>query len=686
MKGAHASFIGKDMTHLNILFRYILFSIAAMLPFYSHAQSPSKSQIPWVPYADIDVSQINTTGKHPSFFFTLDELPAIKARSLSLPWLRETRKQIKLKADLYMQLSTEPWQLVNQYNGIGTAGRGLQNYVGTLAFAGYLFDEPSYLQKAKDILMAVVDQTEPNNRKHWRSHLQVSDATQGLVLGYDLVYPLLSANERLRALDEIKKFAFELTHKKSAWGAPAPGVLSCNHSAVHYGALGLASLALWHEDIPEKNHWMQRAIGRVDGYLETFIDETGYGTEGHHYFAYGLGGSSVFSWALNRSGGPDLIAKHEGISLAADQVLWKVLPFEGRMLALNDNVETVPTDVAGMVGALTYNKPMQLWAWLKSLEDANKLDWLAGHPRTTYTTPFLFMWGEEPVQPVHPNDKNYALGHKFVSGRVFARNSWQGEDAAHFAMTSGIDFHRGHDQQDENSVTFYALGEGFLIDPNYEPERSEAHTTLRIDGVEQIKGGDGNIARYREDKYGALVVGQAEHAYDFDKTWVGYAERKAYFVRGPNPYLVFRDDSQVEHDRAVEIVSRYITYPNNTLSLDGQAAIIKGFRGKASARLMVFSEGEQLQLNIDDVSKTTFVNRGKTYEYKKYLQRLSATTHKVNPQLLSIVIPYTSSDAFPEVDVEFDHDSYTYTLRISFSNDQTDILTITPYDIVLNRK
>ena len=665
-----------------IFCRYKVFIASAVLVFSTQVSS---EQIPWIPYADIPVEHIKNSGNHPSLFFTEGELPAIKARSQSLPWLREARKQIQIKADQYMDLDTQRWKLENQYNAIGTAGRGLQNYVGTLGFAGYLFNEPKYLQKAKEILMAVVDQTEPNNTQHWRTHLQVADATQGMVLGYDLVYPLLSKAERERALHEIKKFAEELTHKKSTWGAPAPGVLSCNHSAVHYGALGLAALILWNEDIPEKAHWMQRAIGRIDGYLETFIDHTGYGTEGHHYFAYGLGGSTVFSWALKRANGPDLIAKHKTLALAGDQVLWKVLPFEGRMLALNDNVETVPTDVAGMVGALTYNKPQQLWAWLKSLEDSKKMDWLAGNPRTTYTAPFLFMWGEQPVAPVSPHLVNYKLSHHFESGRVFARSSWEGEDAAHFAMTSGVDFHRGHDQQDENSLTFYAFGEGFLIDPNYEPERSEAHTTLRIDGVEQVKGGDGRIARYREDKFGILVVGQAEDAYDYDKSLIGYAERKSYFVRGPIPYLVFRDDTQIEPDKAVEVVSRYITYPKNKLIEDGKSAIIKGFRGNASARLMVFSEHEQIKVTIDDISNTNFVNRGTEYLYSKYLQRLSATVHKVNPQLLTILVPYKKNQIFPDVEVEFDEKSYSYTLTLKFKGSHTDVLTITPYDVVLNR-
>lgn len=639
----------------------------------------------FVPYKNIPVNQIKTQNTHPSFFFTTDEIPAIKARSKALPWLQEVTVELRKKANDYMLLNTEPYQLVTKYNGIGTAGRGLQNFVGTLAFAGYLFDEPKYLQKAKELLLAVVDQTEPSNRQHWRSHLQVSDATQGIVLGYDLVYPLLSEQERKLLLNEIEQFARELTHEKSTWGMDVRDVLTCNHSTVHYGALGLAALALWNREIPEKYEWMQRAIGRVDGYLKTFIDKDGYGTEGHHYFAYGLGGSSVFAWALKRSQGPDLIAKHPRLALAADQVLWKVLPFEGLMLARGDNVETVPSDVAGMLGTLTHNKPMQLWAWLKSIKESGQMDWLAGSARTTFTTPFLFMWGDEPLSPVSPAVLDYKLSQHFESGRVFARSAWEGEDAAHFSMNSGIDFHRGHDQQDENAVTFFAYGEGFLIDPNYEPERSEAHTTLRIRGAEQIKGGDGYIAKYRDDENGVFVQGQAENAYDFDKVVVGYADRKAYFVRGPVPYLVFRDDAQVEDDRAGEMVSRYITYPENKVIEEGKSVVIKGKRGRSSAKLMVFSAGQQIDLVEDDIQNKTFLNRGREYEYKNYLRRISATVEAVNPKFLSILVPFKDEGDFPKVKVKFDevHDVYIATLQFA---SYTDVLYFNQYDGILKRR
>lgn len=104
--------------------------------------SANAAQELYVPYADNSVDEISVQGIHPSLFFTKDELPAIRERSQSLPWLKDVRKEMRKKAELYMKLDSQPYKLVTEYNAFGTAGRGLQNFVGTLAFAGYLFEEP----------------------------------------------------------------------------------------------------------------------------------------------------------------------------------------------------------------------------------------------------------------------------------------------------------------------------------------------------------------------------------------------------------------------------------------------------------------------------------------------------------------------------------------------------------------
>ncbi len=574
---------------------------------------------------------------HPSLFFDISDLPDIKARAESLPWMREAKSEILNAAERYMGTSTSPYPLSGPNNGIGTAGRALQNRLGTLSFATMLTDDPRYAEKGRDVLLAVVRQTEPGDKRHWRGHLQQSDATQAIAMGYDWLYPVLTESERTEVRDELRRFGQALWDNDTTWGADVPGVMSCNHNSVQFGALGLAALVL--DDEPE---WLEFSTRRVQGYFDGFSDVTGYATEGHHYLGYGLGGAVPFAMALEKAGGPDLLAGAISLPKTGDQVLWKILPFEGRMLALNDNDER-PAEIPGLVGPLRSGNGAQLWAVLESLKASGNISELGGYFGITYTSPFLFLWGDHPTAPVHPKDAGVPLGHEFESGRVFLRSSWDGEGAAHVSMTSGYDFHRGHDHQDENSVTFFSNGEGFLIDPQYWLETSDAHTTLTIAGVEQIKGGDGRIVTYREDGRGAYVHGQAEEAYDFQRAFIGQADRQLYFSRGDQPYILFRDDLRLESDKSATFISRYITYPENQIKRSGKGVIIKGYRGNASALMVAFSGTEQVILKEDDLSETVLMRRNKTYKYSDYLRRVVARFDAVSPELITFVIPFESS-------------------------------------------
>jgi hypothetical protein len=437
--------------------------------------------------ATLGASPAQATAGQPNLFFDESDHARIDARSHALPWLERARTEILHRADEFLTTPTDPYPLTGPENSLGTAGRALQTRLGALGFAAYLTGDERYAQQGRAILLAVVRQTEPGNPRHWQGHLQEADAMQALVLGYDWLYPALSEAERAEVRAEIATLGERMFDEDTPWGAPAPGVTSSNHNAVHFGALGLAALALG--DRPE---WLAEATDRVRAFLDGFADDTGYVTEGHHYLGYGLGGAVPFAMALQRSGGPDLLAEADGqgLGLTGDQVVWKLLPFEGRVLSLGDSYERAP-EVAGLAGVLRAGRGDQLWAVLESLERSDNMDELGGRFGITYTSPFLFLWGDAPLAPQSPVEAGLPLGHQFESGRVFLRSAWEGEDAAHVSMTSGYDFHRGHDHQDENSVTFYANGEGFLIDPQYMLETSDAHTTITVEGAEQIKGGDG---------------------------------------------------------------------------------------------------------------------------------------------------------------------------------------------------
>ena len=65
------------------------------------------------------------------------------------------------------------------------------------------------------------------------------------------------------------------------------------------------------------------------------------------------------------------------------------------------------------------------------------------------------------------------------------RSGWADINDAHVSFNSGYGFHHGHNHQDENSFTFYALGKTFINDPAYWPKYSYCHSTLKINGEEQ---------------------------------------------------------------------------------------------------------------------------------------------------------------------------------------------------------
>ena len=584
---------------------------------------------------------------HPGLFFGPEDLPVIRAQADTTTWLQQTKHGLMQEADRMLTIPTDPYPLLAA--GPGIAGRALQQRLGLLAFAGFLSGDQRYLEKGKAILLAATRQTDPHSHDDWKTHLQYSDAAQAFAIGYDWLAASMTEAERAEVRQELLAFGKLIHEDESCWGMPDPGVTSCNHKAVQYGALGLVALVLGDQPV-----WLARATDRVRAYLRHFADTTGYATEGHDYMSYGLLGTLPFATALQRHGGPDLIAEQPVFPLSSDQILWKLLPFDGRMLAMNDNNENACTATV-VYTMLRYRQPVHLWAWLESAKGVRSEGETVGSLRKGLSAPFLFLWAKQyqPLEPVGPTGQNLPLGHAFASGRVFLRSSWTERDAAHVSFTSGFDFHRGHNHQDENAVTFYALGEGFLIDPGYQPSGSRSHNTLRsIDGAEQVPNSSGRLLAYREDSHGAFLRGQAPEAYDWAKTVVGHFDRKVYFVRGPQPYLVWRDDAQTEFDRPdTEFVAQFVTYPDNRIEPRDGGFVIHGKRTGARCLVRVMSPTTRGVVAVEDLSQATFDARGKTYRFEKFYRGVTVTARALNPRFVTLAFPYRQDGDVPEVEL-----------------------------------
>lgn len=104
---------------------------------------------------------------HPCLLFNKGEIEQIREKSESTQWLKDMREVVIKDADAMLDLQTEPYLLEDESKHLyfGIAGRGVQVHVLNLALAGYLTDEQKYFDKAKEVLLAVVRQTEPENIK-----------------------------------------------------------------------------------------------------------------------------------------------------------------------------------------------------------------------------------------------------------------------------------------------------------------------------------------------------------------------------------------------------------------------------------------------------------------------------------------------------------------------------------------
>ena len=329
-----------------------------------------------------------------------------------------------------------------------------------------------------------------------------------------------------------------------------------------------------------------------------------------------------------------------------------------------------------MSHALASGNAVQLWGWWNAIGPTGSKSNGLGLINDGFGELFPFITGDQPLEPVSPGQAGWPLGKHYESGRVFLRSAWDDPDAAHVVFKSGYDMHQGHNHQDENAVAFAALGEDFLTDPGYWPDSSSSHTTLRINGAEQQVGSVGRIVDYREDEHGAFVRGQAPEAYPLVPTFIGHAERKLFFVRGPQPYLVWRDDVGIEagHNEA-EVVSRYVTNKHNTIKPHGQGAVIRGANDRASCLILAFAGDQPVVVREDDLAgKSYLANASSKIVYSDHLKRLSATAAGHKLRLLTVVLPFRDQAALPQVDVTYDHDRDEHLCKLSFADGRTDTI------------
>lgn len=627
-------------------------------------------------FACFSHSEENGFSEHPRLFFSRQDIGQLQNKVKPGTWVSEAYRVLKENAETYMKVPTDPYPYTGSHNGPGTVGRALEKKTGVLAFTGYLSGDERYLRKAVEMILSAALQSDPEDQSVWLTHLQVADGARAYAVAYDWLYPYLDEKQREIVRNEIYKYGCILYECNTCWGQPDPGVSSCNHNAVHFGALGLCALVLG--DQPE---WQARATQRIRDYYKYAMDTTGYFTEGHSYANYGLLGALPYSYALQRAGGPDLVSEQPLMERMTDQFCWKVMPWGKDILCLNDNAEGLGNSGMLIYPITRYRQPEALWCWLKAEgEQGSKtygMGW-DGYQGDGMSVPYAILWADPELKPENPAATGKARSHYFQSGRVFMRDSWDDPLGALVSFTSGVDYHRGHNHQDENAFTFHAKGESFAIDPGYTPNNTRSHNTMLVNGIGQIGASSGRIVEYKDLGEAVYVKGEAPEAYEWPELLLGQFQRQILFGRAEQPYLLMVDDLQCEDDQAASYTWLLHTDRHNQISIsnDRKKAVITGAKRNGVCDVL-FLSGD-VSLSETDAQHDTFTRSGKEYKCAQFYKELRAESKAVHCHQVTLLIARNGNESPAEITCS------GQVVKLIFS-DYTDTLTISEDQIGFNR-
>ncbi len=364
---------------------------------------------------------------------------------------------------------------------------------------------------------------------------------EGLAVVLDWTWDLLSVKGRagLRAIVERRaKHNYDGFLGKKSWEATTD---ANNHSMASMGALGLAAVALWHEN-PDAPKWAGLVKAKMDSYLASSFDPDGACYEGTMYGPFGLFRILPFSDCCARFGAGD--AMQALLPKVITQLANELTPGRDRMLPINDtDGNFLPWGgTLFLYDAVRHESPLSRWMWtdLSRRQAGN-----GGH-----TWAFAVLW-EDGKEGGKPPEKKVAVTKG--RGTLTVRTGWEKADFL-AAFECGKRIPGCHGQSDVGHFLLYAKGRCLAADTGYsneaeegKPQQSIGHNLVLVDGKGEVLTGGGQVTEGKLVQWEArktLVWAQADLTGAFaQKAYnpMAVATRCFIVLTGPDPYVVVAD-------------------------------------------------------------------------------------------------------------------------------------------------
>jgi acetyl esterase/lipase len=345
----------------------------------------------------------------------------------------------------------------------------------------------------------------------------------GLALGYDWLYPVLSADERAQVAARLGREAAAQHRRITVERAWWRNQYFQNHSHSNTAALAFAAAALWGED-DRAPAWLATA--------ERFFDKTfsvlpadGSSLEGYAYAGYG--GEYLLLYALLER---DLFGRDDTarpwLAHFPEYLLHGLLP---RRTADE--------------WAMTFgDAPRRGWTstaqhlfTLAGLHRDGAAQWMAREtvglrPTGLGSRGWMMILGYDPTVASADPASFPTFGRFPEIDQVMARSSWTDPDATLVGFKCGpfmgrtlskdavFDYGTGHQDADSGSFQLFSHGEFLAIDPLYTgKERTEDHSTMLFKGHGQLgeQNAFGSMEALRFGHYPEIVHAETTARYDY---------------------------------------------------------------------------------------------------------------------------------------------------------------------------
>ena len=572
--------------------------------------------------------------KSPRLLFSPDEVSALRTKAAP-PIGRRVAETLAKRADRW--LATPDAAFVCNSD---SAARSLTTQVTELAGHGWISGDRRYVDKAISILCKIAKELEVLDHYKLNTDLAVGNAAQLFAMGYDLTRPLLTAEQDALLRAEIRELGEDIftasttgkagkTDAVRFFGEERDARYMSNWNTVTHGNLGLCALVLG--DQPK---WLARAEERIAKYLEKANDATGAPFEGHSYLGYGKQNALLFTYALKRATGRDLLATHGAAHSAkiGTWLAWQIQPGGAKLLPLNQSSDGPSfSDYLLHLNAVNRDRLGQ-WVWLRLVGDPTEHGgsgtWGAEeHPAHSSNMAYSLVWLDPDLKPQTPQQAGLPLATTFERGDVVARSGWKASDSL-LAVTCARGVGGIWNHADQGGFVFLTEDAQWAVDPGAGFTTSRFHNVLMVDDTEQDAAGgphptQGTVEHL--DDRGDVVYADVDPSPAYRKN-AGLKSYRRQFIYGrqPRPFLVVVD--RPEKPGAAKYQWNLITGKDNTILLSKTTP----------EALITTSTGKRCRVHFAWPGETSI----QTYEPEKLENpAIQASTTAESPTLVSVLVP-----------------------------------------------